>query len=189
MKHGRSVYTGSTLLALGVLVGSAIAGTLGKCQPAVSVDVCQQVGICGHEGSDPGSVPCFVRISETGGAATVTADNVAGGTGNSAEYICVNYDTEILWFTLEEKSSFKLKFGVPHPFVSKPVATAPTFKGKKGKPSSELAEGSPDACYQYSVKHCIGRKCTPFLDPKVIVKGAGLLPPGAKGVSEHSPNK
>jgi hypothetical protein len=187
MKPARLVCAkaGSTLLALGVLVGSAIAGTPGKCQPAVSADVCKQAGICGRESSDPNRAPCFVKVSETGGAATVTAENVAGGAG-SPEFVCVDWGTEIWWFTLEENSRFKLKFGVPHPFVNKKASKAPTLKGKKGQPSSNLAEGSADACYQYSVKHCIGENCTPFLDPKVIVKGVGA---DAKAHSEPSPNK
>ncbi len=178
MKTGRLVCTkaGSTLLALAALVGSANAGKPGACKQPPPADVCDQVGICGHAGPDPGSVPCFVRISETGGAATVTADNVSGAAG-SPEYICVDSQTEILWFTLEEKSSFKLKFGVPHPFVGTPATAAPTFKGKKGHPFSDLAEAVQDTCYQYSAQHCIGRKCTPVLDPKVIVKGAHLKPP------------
>jgi hypothetical protein len=172
---------GSTLLALGVLVSSAIAGTPGKCQPDPPPDTCDHVGYCGHAGSDP-NMPCFVRISETGGAApaaTVTAENVTGGPG-SPDYICVHGTTEILWFTLEEPSSFKVAFGAAHPFPSTGRTTAPTFNGKKGKkkpigkPISERVNDT-DGCYQYSVQHCIGNKCTPVLDPKVIVKGGSFL--------------
>jgi hypothetical protein len=175
MKSGRLVCAkaGSTLLALGVLVGSAVAGTPGKCQSDPPANTCDQAGYCGHTGLDP-MMPCFVRVSETGGAATVTAENVTGGPG-SAEYICVNADTEILWFTLEEKSKFEVVFGVPHPFVDKSAGKEVKFDGQKGKASSDEAKGLPkDACYQYSVKHCIKKKCTPVLDPKVIVKGGSV---------------
>jgi hypothetical protein len=172
MKPVRLVYikAGSTLLALGVLAGSAIAGTPGKCQPAPPEHTCAQVGYCGHAGSDPLS-PCFVRISETGGAATVTAENVTGGTG-SAEYICVHENTEILWFTLEDRSSFKVAFGAPHPFPSTGT-TAPTFKGNKGKTGKPVSDtvNSTDGCYQFTVQHRMNDHWTPVLDPKVIVKG------------------
>jgi hypothetical protein len=178
MKPGRLVYTkaGSTLLALGVLISSAIAGTPGKCQPEPPPDTCAHVGYCGHAGSDP-DVPCFVRISETGGAktaATVTAENVTGGPG-SAEYICVHWTTEILWFTLEEKSSFKVAFGAPHPFPSTGTTKA-TFKGNKGKTGKPISDpvNSIDGCYQYTVQHRMNGHWTPVLDPKVIVKGASL---------------
>ena len=161
MKPVRLVYTKavSTLLALGVLAGSAIAGTPGKCQPEPHPDPCANVGYCGHAGSNP-VVPCFVRISKTGGAATVTAENVTGGTG-SAEYICVHRDTEILWFTLENKSNFDVAFGAPHPFPSTARDEAPTLKGRKGKTGRPISDpvNSIDGCYQYSVKHRV-KECT-----------------------------
>jgi hypothetical protein len=179
MKPGRLVYikAASTLLAFGVLVSSAAAGTPGKCQPEPPEHFCDGVGICGHAGSDP-LVPCFVRISETGGAppaATVTAENVTGGPG-SPDYICVRPTTEILWFTLEEQSSFKVAFGTPSPFPSAGTKKV-TFngtKGKKGKPISDPVN-SIEGCYQYTVQHRMNGHWTPVLDPKVIVKGGSLL--------------
>jgi hypothetical protein len=111
---------------------------------------------CGSYG--PHGVPCFVKVSETGGAATVQ------------DPICVYAGTDIFWYTSEDQSEFTLIFGPQHPFANTSFGTPAKFKGKKGQPSGDTASLKADACYQYSVQHCINNgQCTPTVDPKVIV--------------------
>jgi hypothetical protein len=168
MKLSRFVHGNVCLswLMLVVLVNFAIAGTPGKCEPNVPASACPAT--CGQAGSDSNGVPCFVRISETNGLATATAQNLRGGVaGSYLDPICVDPSTEILWFTLEEKSTFKVTFGVPHPFANTGPGKAATFKGKKGQASSDTAN-SPTNCYQYSLQHS-NNGSRASADPKVIV--------------------
>jgi hypothetical protein len=165
MKPGRLVCAkaGSTLLALGVLVSSAIAGTLGLCSGTIPDCDNHRCGRPGRHG-----VPCYVRISEepARNVATVTAQDSMGG-GD----VCVTLGTEIKWFTSEPNSKFTVSFD-KNPFAHPDTPTS--FSGTdgdapKGGKASHLPPNTPDACYQYSVTHNAA-----VLDPKVIVKGASL---------------
>jgi hypothetical protein len=173
MKPARSVYikAGSTLLALGVLVSSAIAGTPRTCSD--SEKTC--TATCAGSGGT-----CYVRISQdASGSPTVTAPNLAGW--NPGDSICVDRGADIFWFTLENNSSFTVKFGSTHPFASTPLGNQPIFKGKNGHPTHDTIrnDASSPGCYEYSVKHCArGTPCKPA-DPKVIVKGGSLVPDDA----------
>jgi hypothetical protein len=138
---------GLSWLLLAALVGSAI-GEPGKCLKTCTPN-------CGSSG--PQGVPCSVKVSETGGAATVR------------DPICVYSDTDIYWYTSEYKSDFTLIFGPQHPFANTSFGTPAKFKGKKGQPSGDTASLEADDCYQYSIQHCINGQCTPTVDPKVIV--------------------
>jgi hypothetical protein len=162
MKPGRLVCAkaGSTLLALGVLVSSAVAGS-GPC--ATTPD-------CGHHRcgrSGHRAVTCYVRISEEGSVATVTAqDSIGNGD------VCVTPGTKIKWFTSDPSSKFTVSF-VQNPFGNSPAAS---FSGTDGDApqGGKVSHLPADACYQYSVTHSASGSSA-SLDPKVIVKGAGLL--------------
>jgi hypothetical protein len=151
---------GSTLLALGVLVSSAVAGS-GPC--ATTPD-------CGHHRcrrSGHRAVTCYVRISEEGSVATVTAqDSIGNGD------VCVTPGTKIKWFTSDPSSKFTVSF-VQNPFGNSPAAS---FSGTDGDApqGGKVSHLPADACYQYSVTHSASGSSA-SLDPKVIVKGAGLL--------------
>jgi hypothetical protein len=183
MKPGRLVCAkaGSTLLALAVLVSSAIAGTPRTCGD--SEKTC--TATCAGAGS-----ACYLRISQdASGSPTVAAPNLAGW--KSGDSICVDPGADIFWFTLEDHSSFTVKFGSTHPFAGTPLGNQPVFKGKNGHPTHDTVRNdtSSPGCYEYSLKHCArGTPCKPA-DPKVIVKGAGLIPPDASRPSEHLPDK
>jgi hypothetical protein len=169
MKPGRLVCTkaGSTLLALGVLVGSAIAGS----GPCTTTPDCSNRR-CGRSGHH--AVACYVRISETGNVVTVTAqDSMDGGD------VCVTLGTKIKWFTSDPESKFTVNFA-QNPFAH--PATSASFNGTvgdepQGGKVSHLPPNTTDACYQYSVTYSVKGSPSAVLDPKVIVKGATLVRP------------
>jgi hypothetical protein len=147
-----------SLLALAVLGNSAIAGTTVPCS-----DQCTQPN-CGSPG-DSGQ-PCLIKVSQTNGSNPVaTVDKPS---------ICVDSDTDIVWYTSEHKSDFTVTFATPHPFANTPAGV---FKGRKGQPSGDTLSSRP-ACYQYSVQHCVSGACAQ-VDPKVIVNGVGFQDPPA----------
>jgi hypothetical protein len=164
MKLSHFVYrnVGLSWLVLAVLVNSA-NGAPGSCDKT-----CRPT--CGTYG--PNGVPCFVRVSETDGAATVQ------------DSICVHAGTDIFWYTSEDKSEFTLIFGTQHPFANTSTGAPAIFKGKKGQPSGDTASLAADACYQYSVQHCINGKCTPTVDPKVIVTNVRVPPKRHKAAGD-----
>jgi hypothetical protein len=150
-------------LVLAALVTSAEAGTAAKCDV---VPTCAKK--CGSPSSS--GVPCFVRISETGGLSTAIAQNlVGGGAGKPQDPICVKPGTQIIWFSLEESSRFKVDFGTLNPFAN---TSSGSFAGNQGQFTGDTATLAPHSsgtdCYQYSVQHySSGHWAT--ADPKVIV--------------------
>ena len=170
---------GSTLLAFGVLVNSAIAGVPGKCLPPPTTFCDDPKNMCGKPGST--GMPCLVRISEASGVANAAAQNLPGGiVGSYQDPVCVMQGTKITWFTLEDDSSFNVAFGVPHPFAHT-IATIPaTFNGSDAQSPTDTA--NRPGCYQYSIVHCLNGPNGPCTaaDPKVIVNGVRVVshPPG-----------
>jgi hypothetical protein len=167
MKPSRLVYTkaGSTLLALGVLVGSAVAGTPGFCTGTIPDCDHRRCGRSGHH-----AVACYVRVSERGNVVTVTAqDSMDGGD------VCVTLGTKIMWFTSDPDSKFTVSFA-QNPFAHPATSTSFTFTdgdAPQGGKASHLPSNSTNACYQYSVTSSANGSSA-SLDPKVIVKGASL---------------
>jgi|HubBroStandDraft_3_1064219.scaffolds.fasta_scaffold09772_2 hypothetical protein len=151
---------GSTLLALGVLVSSAIAGS----GPCTTTPDCghHRCGRSGHR-----AVACYVRISEEGSVATVTAqDSIGNGD------VCVTPGTKIEWFTSDPSSNFTVTFA-QNPFGHSPAAS---FSGTDGDApqGGKVSHLPANACYQYSVTHS-ATGSSASLDPKVIVKGGSFL--------------
>jgi len=158
MRLNRSVYrtAASSLLTFGMFVNSAIAGT-GSC--TTSASVCSQT--CGRPAvGGTAGVPCYVRISESGSTAYVTAQSLVG-----IDTICVAPNTQLAWFTLEPSSNFSVTFGPQNPFGA---TTLPPFTGNQTQPPSGNPVGSVKGCFQYSITHSIGGS-NASADPKVIV--------------------
>jgi hypothetical protein len=154
------------VLAAGVLIRVASAGTPGKCVGHVPTCTAAAM-ICGSA-----STPCQVLVSEHNNYATATAQNLAGGTvGKRNKAICVNPGTTMTWSTQEPDSGFKASFGLVHPFTGSST-TAPVLNGQVGNPVN-VTIGTNYGCYQYNLEHSIhGRPKKK--DPKVIVTNLRL---------------
>jgi hypothetical protein len=145
-------------LALALLVNCAIAGTTVPCSNQCTRRNCGSPGDSGQ--------PCVIKVSQTNGSHPVATVNKPS--------ICVDPDTDIVWYTSEHNSSFTVTFAMAHPFANTPAGV---FKGSKGHPSGDTLSSQTSACYQYSVQHCVSGSACAQVDPKVIVNGVGFRPP------------